>query len=341
MARNLLGWLCLSIATCCLGVTGCGRDTGVFKPFQEVLRMKEPVRIGITRVQLNPVQSPWDALVKAMEKKLARRVQVVYYRPSQIRSQLNKGYLDLAILSATDYAEIGEDSCVLLAKPINTLGQTSRQGLIIAKKDSKVKTLDDLKDRRFAFGPPGDAVSHLAAAYALLEAGLRPNDIQRELLPIPMSRRHHLDSFEVAKAVAYEPLLEAGAVDEVAWSTWPAKTTAVAPVATVLQSVSQDRYRIVARTVTLPEGPIVASKKADPALVAAVKEYLLSHEIPAKALKPMDWQGFVAVEPGEYEPVVNMVRRLHEAGWVREEMLVAPTTAPASEPAAEAAVEHG
>lgn len=346
MARYLSGRL-LSVVVVAAGVllgaflAGCaGQDIGVFKPFAAVLRMKEPVRIGVTRLQLNPVEAPWDGFVAALGKTLNRPVQVISYRPFQIRSQLNRGYLDLAILSATDYAEIGGQSCVLLAKPVNILGQTSRHGLIIVKKDSKVQAVADLKGRRFAFGPAGDAASDVAAAYALMKAGLQPGDIPRELLPIPLTRRHHMNSFEVGKAVAYEPLLDAGAVDQVAYSGWPEKgpspLVSATPIPMVLQSVTRDRFRVLAETPTLPEGPIVASRKADPKLVAAVRDCLLAGAIPAKALKPMEWRGFVAVDAGEYDQAIGMVQQLREGGWIHEDVPETPAIvpAPASEPTA-------
>jgi ABC-type phosphate/phosphonate transport system substrate-binding protein len=336
MTRNVvgrLGFAGLSVLIG-IGVAGCaGQDIGVFKPLQEALRMKKPVRIGINRVQLNPVDAPWGGFTRGLQKKLGSPVQVIYYQPFQISGQLNRGYLDFAILSATDYVQVGGDNCILLAKPINTLGQTSRYGLIIAKKDSKVQTVADLKGQRFAFGPPGDATCDLAAQYCLMQAGIGPGDLQKELLPAPLAG-HHLNSFEVAKAVANEPVA-AGAVDEVAYSSWPEKGVPIikaTPIAGVLQLVSKDQFRVIGKTITLPEGPIVASNKADPALVASVKEYLLSGTISASTLKPMDWRSFVAVDAGEYDQVVAMLRELREAGWAREQVPQAPATEPAEEP---------
>lgn len=345
MARISRGYLCLfSLAACAATLLlGCAsQNAGIFKPLCSILQMKEPIRIGVTRVQINPVQVPWDGLRADLKKKLGRDLQFVCYQPFQMRTQLEKGYLDLAILSATEYAQIGRNqTCTLLAKPINTLGLTSRHGLIITRKNSKLQTLADLKFQRFAFGPAGSATTDLAAAYAFMKAGLEPADIPRELLPIPMTRRHHMNSFEVAKAVAYEPLMEAGVVDSVAWATWPEKnrspTLACTPIPLVLQSVTRDLFRVIAETATLPEGPIVASKKADPALVAAVTKYLLSDAIPDKALTPMEWQGFVAVEDGEYDQAAQMVLELQWAGWRKESGAGAsfPATAAASQPPAQ------
>lgn len=340
MTRNSFGRLyplaAFVLAAIAAIVVGCaGQDIGVFKPLKAVLQMKEPVRIGVTRIQLNPVQAPWDGFTKVLSRKLGRPVQVVAYRPSQLRSQLKRGYVDFAILSATDFAEVGAQNCVLLAKPVNTLGQTSRRGLIIAKKDSKLRTVEEIKNHRFAFGPAGDAASDVAAEYVLMKAGLKPTDIPRELVPVPLARRHHLDSFEVAKAVAYEPLMDAGAVDAVPYSTWPEKSISpilsATPLPMMLQVVTRDRFRVIAETPVLPEGPIVASPKADAKMVATVKDLLLSGTIPAKAIKTMEWKSFVGVDAGEYDQAAGMVRQLREAGWIHEDAAVSPASAPATE----------
>jgi ABC-type phosphate/phosphonate transport system substrate-binding protein len=293
----------------------------VMLPMRVLLKMQKPVRIGITRVHINPlVQTPWALLEQDLGKKLGRPVQVITYRPFQLQSQLQRGYLDFAILSATDYAEVGETaSCQLLAQPVNVLGTKERHGLILAKKNSKIQAVADLKGQHFAFGPSWDAASHLAAAYAFLQAGLEPSDIARELVPVPMARRHHLDSFEVGKAVAYEPLLQAGAVDEVDYSSWPDKGGSI-----LLQTISKDEFRLIATTVALPEGPIVASPKAEAKLVETMKAYLLSGHIPEKALKAMSWQRIEQAQPGDYAQAGEMVRKLREAGWVTEEVPQAP-----------------
>ncbi len=340
MTRNPIGRLggLAGLGALLTVLAGCAASQqvgdAVLLPMRVLLQMKEPVRVGITRVHVNPlVQAPWLPLEQALSKKLGRPVQVTAYRPFQIRSQLQRGYLDFAILSATDFAEIGgTECCQLLAQPINTLGARTRHGLIIAKKDSKVQGLVELKGQRFAFGPSWDAASHLAAAYAFMEAGVEPTDIPRELVPVPMTRRHHLDSFEVGKAVAYEPLLPAGAVDEVDYNSWPDKGGSI-----VLQTISKDEFRVICKTVELPEGPIVASCRADAKLVAAVKDYLLSGQVPAGALKAMSWQKLVAVQPGEYERMGELVRKIREAGWVTEEVPQAAASEPTASVVDEAA----
>ncbi len=332
MTQNRLArvYLWTTLATGAALAAGCASQTGdtfLFKPMRSLLKMPEPVRIGTTHLHVNPlVTPPWAGLQSDLQQKLGRQVQVLQFQPFQIHSQLEGGFLDFAILSATDYAEIRDTGCCqLVAQPVNTMGERGHRGLIIAKKDSKIEGLADLKGQRFAFGPSWDAASHLAAAYALMQAGLDPKDIVRELLPLPLARRHHLDSYEVAKAVAYEPLLPAGAIDEVEYHSWPDTGGSM-----LLQNVSQDSVRVIVKTAELPEGPIVASRKADPKLVGKIRDYLLSGKVPPAAIRPLHWQGFAPVEPQAYDQVANMLDSLRAKGWITEVRPQAPTTAPAT-----------
>jgi len=303
----------------------------MFAPLRQVLGMKKPVRVGVTKLHINPlVPAPWEPLRAALEKELARPVQVVMCKPFQARELLRTGYLDFAILSPTDFAEVAREKvCKVIAQPVNSLGRTEHCGLIVTAKDCPIKALSDLKGKRFAFGPEMDAFTHIAAADVLREAGLGPKDISLELLPVPLSYRHHVDSYEVAKAVIYEGL-PAGAVDELDYVTWPETGGTMLPV----QTVSRDQLRILAKTVCLPEGPIVASTKADPTLVEKVSDFLLNKAAKQrKILEPMHWSGFRKVgkeQMSRYEEVARMVNVLRKAGWLPAEV---PAPVSATQPA--------
>jgi len=323
MTKNPFGRLCgrgLLVALVTIAAAGCesgGSQPDLFKPLADLMGMKKPVRIGVTRLHLNPlVPAPWQPLADSLGRRLGRPVQVIGgYTPFQIGALLRTGYLDLAFLSATDYVQVsGEDLCIPLACPIPLGGEKTRRGLIITPKGSSITSLADLKGQRFAFGPQNDAVLHLAAADALLKAGLRPGDLALELAPLPLSRLHRLDSREVAKAVAYDDLLLAGVVDEQEYSSWPEGGGSL-----LLGSVSKNQFRVIGRTTPVPEGPIVASKKADPALVKSVKEFLLSGKIPAEALRKMGWLRFEPVDLAVYEQAAEMLERLREAGWIAKD----------------------
>ncbi len=56
-------------------------------------------------------------------------------------------------------------------------GQTSFHGAIIARKDSSINSLNDLKGKRFAFGDPNSTLSSLLPLRLLNDAGIKLSDL--------------------------------------------------------------------------------------------------------------------------------------------------------------------
>ncbi|KPJ96502.1 MAG: hypothetical protein AMJ53_00495 [Gammaproteobacteria bacterium SG8_11] len=56
-------------------------------------------------------------------------------------------------------------------------GKPVFQGKIIARQDSPLTSLADLKGKRFAFGDPSSTMSHLVPRYMLLEVGISVEDL--------------------------------------------------------------------------------------------------------------------------------------------------------------------
>ena len=287
----------------------------VFKPMGDLLGLPEPVRIAITRDHLpnfsllpdvstfdrliGPLDAaPWSALRGAMNKGLDRPVRFVRSNPRSIRYHLGTGRMAFAMVSATEYAHISSRPVSqIVAVPVNVKGTTQHCGLIVVRKDSKIQSLSELKHKRFAFGPRNDAILHRAALEALAKAGVGKELIKGEILP-PFG--HHINSYEVAKAVMVEGV-PAGVVDELDFESWPAKSNILTKL-----SVCQDRFRILGKTEPVLEGPIIASVETDPELVAKMQDLLVNTLKGDKAvLGKLHYQEFVKVDPGMYKPLID------------------------------------
>ncbi len=254
-----------------------------FKPMGDLLKLPSPVRVGITRDYLphlsivpdvstwdrflGPLEAaPWTPLQQALGKELNQPVHFERSNPRSIRYHLGTGRMQFAMVSASDYAEISlRPVSQIVAIPVNTKGTTQHGGLIVVRAGSPIKTLSELKGKRFAFGPRNDPILHLAARQVLAREGITEKDIPREIIP-PFG--HHLNSYECAKAVLFEGV-PAGVVDELEFESWPAK----ANILTTL-SVCQDGFRILGRTDPVPEGPFLAGANTDAQLVSRVRELL-------------------------------------------------------------------
>ncbi|MBN1341124.1 MAG: phosphate/phosphite/phosphonate ABC transporter substrate-binding protein [Phycisphaerae bacterium] len=287
----------------------------VFKPMTDLLGLPEPIRVAITRDHLpnfslipdlssldrfiGPLEpSPWFGLNAAMEKELNRPVRFVRSNYRGIRYHLGEGQFDFAMVSATEYAEITRRPVSrIVAVPVNVKGTTEHCGLIIVRKDSKIESLAGLKGKQFAFGPRDDAILHRAALETLAEAGVSEKEIAKSLLP-PFG--HHMNSFEVAKAVLLEGV-PAGVVDELDFENWPEKSSILTQL-----SVCRDRFRVLARTKPVLEGPIIASVKIDPELFAKMQALLVDKLKGDKSvLDKLHYQGFIKADKSMYQALID------------------------------------
>jgi phosphonate transport system substrate-binding protein len=88
--------------------------------------------------------------------------------------------MDLAYLGPASFIKVintyGEKT--LLAR-LEVNGSPFFHGMIIARQDSPIKTLDDLIGKSFAFGDPNSTMSHLVPRYMLLEAGVSIDNFKK------------------------------------------------------------------------------------------------------------------------------------------------------------------
>jgi len=281
-----------------------------------------PVRVGVTRIDLiGPRLLPrWEPLRIDLGLYLGpgRLLQFEVLTPRQIRVHLSSGREAFALVNATEYAEVsrGGDAAVL-ATAVNAAGKTERVGLIVTGTGSPIQSLADLKGKRFDFGPKGDPLLDTAAVCALARAGVRLSDIEKDKL---LGRYHHIGSLEVARAVVYEKV-PAGIVDAAEYEKWPPHGGSF-----LLGTVSRDQVRVLYRTEPVPEMAVVASKRADPALVEKVRKYFLE-EINRKQLAVLSWlgvNGFVPADADRYAPFAKQVNEVYPPASQPDEMPVEP-----------------
>ncbi|MBN1490983.1 MAG: PhnD/SsuA/transferrin family substrate-binding protein [Phycisphaerae bacterium] len=252
--RLALGALCL------IGfVAGC-QEGGLLRP----------LRVGVTKHDLITAElwPRWHWLRVDLGLYLGQVVQFEPLTPYQMRVHLGNGRLVLAMVDAPQYAHIaGGNNHILLATAVNAFNATERVGLIVTRADSEIQTLADLKGKRFDFGPKDDPLLDTVALAALAEAGITRDDLEKSILFNDLFR--HINSYEVAKAVAYENVA-GGIIDEADYAKMPDKGGTI-----LLGLVSKDQFRVLHRLSPMPEMVVIASKEADPVLVAKAREYFL------------------------------------------------------------------
>lgn len=218
-------------------------------------------------------------------------------QPVSIRIQESyQDHLDFVGANNADIAYLGPVSYVkirarygpipLLAK-LEVNDRPFFHGMIIARADSGLETLGDLKGKRFAFGDPNSTMSHIVPRALLAEAGIQVGDLGG----YDFLNSHH----NVALAVM-GGYFDAGAVKE-----------------EVFYEFAPRGIRMLAKSPPVPEHLFVARRDLSPDLIDKIQKAL--HRVAASAdgkaicssIKG-DVTGLVAVNDKDYDSL----RRLME-----------------------------
>jgi len=137
-----------------------------------------PLRFGITsfynpRIMYQKYQPLIDYLCEATGRRWEMVLSPTYLNTVDL---LCRGRVDVAYLGPSIYlrarARCGAKPVVRLKAPADS----AHRSLILVRQDSDIQSLAELKGKRFAFGAPLSASSHLVPRSMLLEAGLRPGE---------------------------------------------------------------------------------------------------------------------------------------------------------------------
>ncbi|MDA8098901.1 MAG: phosphate/phosphite/phosphonate ABC transporter substrate-binding protein [Nitrospiraceae bacterium] len=92
--------------------------------------------------------------------------------------RIGNGIVDIAFMGPASYVQLTERYG---KRPILAAFQTKEgkffHGRIMARKDSSITSLSQLKGKRFVFGDPNSTMSHVVPRYLLLKSGIRLKDL--------------------------------------------------------------------------------------------------------------------------------------------------------------------
>ncbi|WP_456022264.1 phosphonate ABC transporter substrate-binding protein [Pseudomonas protegens] len=172
---------------------------------------------------------------------------------------LRSGKLDVAYLGpfsyvlATSVADVEAFSVAVTKKT----GQSAYKSVILARKDSGIHTLADLKGHTFAFVDPSSASGHLFPKAGLEQAGFAPDSLFKRVI---FSGSHDASILAVENKK-----VDAAAVADRIFASAVAKGV-----------VKQDDFEIVWSSKPIPESPMVWRKALDPELKKKIADALAS-----------------------------------------------------------------
>jgi len=172
---------------------------------------------------------------------------------------LRAGKLDVAYLGPFSYVlatSVADVEAFAVAVTKKT-GQSAYKSVILARKDSGIRTLPDLKDHTFAFVDPSSASGHLFPKAGLEQAGYDPATLFKRVI---FSGSHDASILAVANHK-----VDAAAVADRIFASAVAKGL-----------VKEDEFNVVWTSRPIPESPMVWRKALAPELKQKVAAALAS-----------------------------------------------------------------
>jgi phosphonate transport system substrate-binding protein len=246
---------------------------------------------------LTPSQKPTDLLATGEEfaqvlGKLVGvpvRVTVASDYAAVIEALRNRS-ADLAFVHPGGYVLASREAkAVIVAKNL-WHGKASFTSRIYVRKDSGIKTVEELRGRTIAFVDPASSSGYIYPMVLLIKRGLVTNRDPKTFFKDVV--------FSGAHDASMRALLN-GHVDAIA-------SFDMAREQYLKDPAERERLVFVAETEPIPEAGIAARDGLDPALFARVRAALLQIKGPAHAalLKRLyDIDGFETAEDREYDPV--------------------------------------
>jgi phosphonate transport system substrate-binding protein len=206
-------------------------------------------------------------------------------------NMVGRGLIDITFSNPFIYVKIAERyGARAFARVVEAVGKEKFRGQIICRADNqKIRTIADLKGKRFIAVDPTSAGGYLYPWSLILAKGLRKEDFSEiAFAPGPGGKQE-----KVVMAV-YSGKYDAGSIRE-------------GTLDILKDKIDLKRIRVLATTPWYPGWVYAARKGLDPALVAKIKKALLALNINNPAQKPiLERAGFVAIVPAQdrdFDPV--------------------------------------
>lgn len=134
------------------------------------------LKFGFTPVlSEREMQNEFEPLMTYLSDALGQKVVLYVARDyGDLRTQMEAGVVDIGSFSPFAYVDAARGGRIRIIAQSILEGSATYRGIIVARKDSGLKTVADLKGKRFAFVDPKSASGYLYPRAMLLEKGVEP-----------------------------------------------------------------------------------------------------------------------------------------------------------------------
>lgn len=315
-ARNA-GYLSLLLASILVvgATSGCTSNTTSFTRYNPEKRFhtnhgrQDRIVIGITdpgegvfdtaEWAFIKHRAPWQPLSRALKTRFGVPVAFRQLKPFQVAHLLQNGRCDFAIVSNEEFHQLTAAGTIM--KEVALAEPYQRQGVLVTRADSDIKSLEDFRDRAFAFGPRMDPVLFYQALEVLDQAGISPSDLRHEtvLTGFDGALQNHRSSREAAYSLIYGRNADGAVIEASEFDGYPETGGRWLPVS---YTFSKDQFRELARTrvlqsITLSRARWIAAPHVDNGRLEQLRLFLVSaHVRYPEALHALGFGRFSAPE---------------------------------------------
>ncbi len=212
---------------------------------------------------------------------------------------LHSGETPVASLGGVTCIEAQESFGVIpILKPLNEVGQPFYTSIIIVRKDSPIRTVQDLRGKSFAFSSHHSTSGNLIPRYLLFQEGISLFDFSSYV---------NLDSHDAVAKAVLKGRVDAGAVKDV-----------------VAFRYKEHGLRFLVISEAIPSVPIVVHSDTPPELAESIKTALLAlnpnrpnHRQLLSNWDPEFRYGFVEASEADYAPIYRMMEAIPEGCGVK------------------------
>ncbi len=234
-------------ALCAAGLLFC------FQPVPAVAEIRFGILPRLSAMELHGMFRP---LADYLTKETGEKVSLVIPKDFEaFKDDVRNGQLDIAFANSLIYVQLKKSVNIeALALSSEPKSGTRFRGIIIARKDSGISKVHDLKGKKLSFVDKDSAAGYIFQMLLLSKAGL---DVSRDFTTLPFAKKHD----NVIMAV-FSGAADAGGIRE-------------DDLDKMKDKVDLSQLRIVAYTDYFPNWPVFAAPKLDKAKEAKIRAALL------------------------------------------------------------------
>lgn len=156
----------------------------LFTGFADRSAWAQELKFGFTPVLSEPeMRAEFEPLMTYLANALGRKVTLYIAKDyGDLRTQMENGSVDIGSFSPFAYVDAAKGGKIRIIAQSIIEGSATYRGIIVARKDSGLKSIADLKGKRFAFVDPKSASGYVYPRAMLIEKGIDPESYFRETI---------------------------------------------------------------------------------------------------------------------------------------------------------------